>query len=894
MRERPARAPWLFGDAGHRQGAEQLQQNAAFLLRAGGLQGPIGTFANGEEIVQPRTYSWAGCYSVANGGLGAPGVGPEAWADEDRPFTENHRYRNLVFDLDNIDSTGALTTGAYVGYDWWTDSYFLGMDAPMSYAFVPPIGVTNIPALLDPAEVRWAVPYVDPAQLGITDSGTAFTLPNGVRNWHGLRLLSVLVAHQGMEGLETHVLAAGGTLPCSNSASYFYPEFEPPVLETVGHYFARGLPGFGLAPDPVPGNPDFCPTNDQPVLLASVGQPAHFMALAKQTVLNGDTNKPVYVERYFDKAYKVDQTGSASDAQTGFLLPSGCFFPTEPGSVGLVTQPDSDGRRGTGVVHVLSLQLDGNNDGSMGLEWAGPDWTTLNQPFLFWINSDHDEPGTGGNADEDLRVPPYPPDYTNGAIRCQRNLEDFARLWACGLPKLPPSQGYSVTLSMSLSRGNPAINLYAAYTNSAAYLTDTNAAAGQFTRKYLGDQLMFDYSWKLGTINVNQSYDLPLSTDGTPQYTNFLFEGTGIGAGELVLTVSQATPQGTNVIAQASAWLDLHHIRDFYERAVITNITTGAIGNWTSAIATVEYPTISDANEAPDILVFVHGMNNTVFDWMNNSETMFKRLRWSGYRGRFATVRWPCKYLPPNALHPFDFNLSEFYGYRSAAAFGTYLNGLRTRFPSHSVHIVAHSQGNAVASEAIGQGAPFDTYILTQGAMPASSYDVNAPTNADLVYADTPPAGEPTPQWQPMGYQGVYTNLTGNIVNFFNTSDHALGWWVSNQRLSKPDGLPGARNYTSDGTNGYAIIDVGLYRLVTDPQECRGMVSRSRTVAVGAQGPVSGQTTQGVIRSAVDLQTQFGFFDTQPEHSAEFTRPLQTVRPYYLQLLRSCQIQPAP
>lgn len=153
---------------------------------------------------------------------------------------------------------------------------------------------------------------------------------------------------------------------------------------------------------------------------------------------------------------------------------------------------------------------------------------------------------------------------------------------------------------------------------------------------------------------------------------------------------------------------------------------------------------------------------------------------------------------------------------------------------------------------------------------------------------------EPTPHWQPMGYRGIYTNITGRFVNFFNTNDYALRWWLSDQKLSKPDGLPGARNYTSDGTNGYAIIDVGLYRLVTDPQECRGMVARARTLAIGAQGPASGQTTQGVIGETVDLKTQFGFFDTRPEHSAQFTRPIQTVRPYYQQLLRSCQLQPSP
>jgi hypothetical protein len=83
----------------------------------------------------------------------------------------------------------------------------------------------------------------------------------------------------------------------------------------------------------------------------------------------------------------------------------------------------------------------------------------VTRPSAFWINNDHDEPASGSNPDQDLNawgVPPQnPPDYSYGAIRCQRNLEDFARLWACGLPKLPPSQGYVVTLTMLPSRGGP-------------------------------------------------------------------------------------------------------------------------------------------------------------------------------------------------------------------------------------------------------------------------------------------------------------------------------------------------------------------------------------------------------------------------------------------------------
>jgi hypothetical protein len=201
------------------------------------------------------------------------------------------------------------------------------------------------------------------------------------------------------------------------------------------------------------------------------------------------------------------------------------------------------------------------------------------------------------------------------------------------------------------------------------------------------------------------------------------------------------------------------------------------------------------------------------------------------------------------------------------------MQDLRTRFPKYNLTLIAHSQGSAVVSEALNQGAPCDNYILTQAATPASAYHILAPTVPDLVTADFI---EPTPEWQPMGYRGIYTNLTG-VINLYNPQDYALGIWVLDQKISKPDGVAGARNYTYDGTNGYAVLDEGLFRVVTDSAESRGMISRSKTLAIGAQG----QTSQGATVSSVNLNTEFGFYDVRSEHSAQFNRPIQTVLSYY-------------
>jgi hypothetical protein len=515
---------------------------------------------------------------------------------------------------------------------------------------------------------------------------------------------------------------------------------------------------------------------------------------------------------------------------------------------------------------------------------------------VLWVNNDNDGTGVGKDI-EVMRGTPV--DYQFGKIRSKRNLEDFFRLWVCGLPKLPATNGYAITLSMSAVSGSPAINLYRSFdTNgSASYLSDTNAAAAQFTQWYLGDQLIFDFAQKLGTISSSQTYTLPVSTDGTPDYTHFLFEGACTnGSGELLLTISQ----NGNTIAQTGVWLDMHDVKDFYEQAVITNNMSGTISNWTSGIELVQ-PAITSLGDDTNLIVLVHGINVGDGDWRIESDTVFKRLYWAGYHGKFMTVKWPCNFFDWSLLSTRTsvFNQSEVKAYKAGAALKTYIDQLHARFPGYRLNLLVHSQGNAIVGEAIEQGASFNTYILTQGAMPASAYDVAAPTDAGLLQQE---AITPTPEWKPMGYHGVYTNMPGRIVNFYNTNDPVLEIWMTDQGPGKPDGyldhllhsegIP-VSYYDYDGVDSWynAALIIGSH-MVTDPQESRAMVSRSRTRPIGQSPPESGH---GVIQSGVDLHTRYGFNNAFPaDHSAQWTWPIQTTRPYFQQVLTSCQLNPAP
>jgi hypothetical protein len=743
------------------------------------------------------------------------------------------------------------------------------------------------------------VPYSDPSKLGITTSGGYFHLPNNIYNYFGLKLLSVMVAHNHAGTLYFDTLNPNGTLLQTNDAYYFYPQFDQPNLQTVGYYFGRsqnnavnGYFGEWLGSDPLPGNYAFSPTYAQPLLIGSVGTPLQVGAFAEQVILNGDITKPVYVSEYFDKAYKVDSNGNVTTNQTGILSPYGDFLPTEPGPTALVTLPASDGQRGTGIVYVVSLQLDVNHDGNMQSSLFGPDsvWNTMN----FWVNELYDQPGNGTTLDQDFMVNQnqggsfntnLQPNYAYQQITCQRDLENFARLWIRGLPSLPASQGYSVTLSLDSWGGS--INLYQAVETSGGmdYLTDTNIAAAQVAAPY-GNALAS--LW-------DSDFTLPMNAQGNPTMTNFLFEGAaipgwgdGTGMAGIVLTVSQ----NGQPIAQSEVYVNLSHVKDMYERAQVTNV----VQTWpemvqqtnTSGFQVLSSPGYS-ASESKQLAVFVHGWRMTAWDTEKFSDTMFKRLYWQGFQGRFASLRWPTRSAETdtNGLDYLTFNRSEHIAFESGTGAAAYFNNLRQRFTNDTISACAHSQGNILMMEALKELAaanqrPLDNYVMMQAAVPAHCYDTTVPYYHDFTNEEQI---VPTPNTYANYAAGIANALRGQIVNFFNTNDYALvsattnisGMnfnvsWIGNEELTKPLAFFGYSYNPANSTAYLTNINYGVTgRTVTNAFELMPFVARPRSLAAGAQSGV-GQTVNG---GEFDLKT-IGFSGNDYDHSGEFNRNIQT------------------
>ena len=900
--------PTRFVDA-----RRHLKENLKFLLQSATLSQPFAYVVGDSDSPDPElcffpetefarppsptNYEYSG-FHVFSANLNYSVL------QEYRPAQENYLWRNLAYDSADFDGSGSWTTldGQPSGSLRWLDGakyQFTGTnDDPLPLA----LSLTNhayLLALWVPLAITLDgfAEYV--AEMGIVLNETNHVyVPTGVRNIYGLPLNSVLIPQvQFPTGV---TLAAGG--PPSFVWSYlrswyYFCAFQTPALQTTNYYFASQTrylssdysgwsgsgPLAGLAP-PLPGSPTFSVTNTSPLLITGFGQPITVAGWAKQAIENGYSGKYGYLEQYFDKAYTIGPDGADTTNEAGILSPYGEFFPMQPGPAALVTLPDIDPpyQRGTGVVNVIKLQLDVNHDGIMDLSFAGPDNTSQARPYVHWVNNDFDRltldsDGVNWYDDDVLTADcPLTPNhattdcnYRDGAgnrvIPCARDLQDFTRLWVCGvtsnlLAALPP--GSTVTLSWgdvgNPNPANPTIDLFQAADpdGGISYLTNSAISFAQI------DSLYCPYIRRLGpgqSIQLNSS-QFPNGWAGN----YFIWCGVSNGTGGLTMTIADGN---SNTLAQTTAYIQIVDIKQMYERWTIGEKPsvaplTNALPAEEGVAQPFQYGPPTDAN-TPYIL-YVHGWNMQTWEKDRFAEAAFKRLYWQGYQGRFGVFRWPTDNgFTGNWWQALtdtrNYDNSECIAWQSAARLVNKLTDLNAQYPGH-VYMLAHSMGNVVAGEALrlaGNNQVINIYVASQGAIPAHMYDSTV-TNAlqftytypvaPLSYLGSRNYGPDTPNI----YGDWLTNnsaAVGRRINFYNGNDYALAMprWGFDQ-ITKPDYMPPNHYYyyagsVNDSSPWNHFMDspiVGgagtLVDITTYPNRYRIMsyAAESRSTALGA------------------------------------------------------------
>ena len=553
---------------------------------------------------------------------------------------------------------------------------------------------------------------------------------------------------------------------------------------------------------------------------------------------------------------------------------------------------DGELYRGFLLKPAIPIRVDASRDGMIDFEDKA-DETDEKKPYRFWLNFDHDSSG------QDVETGDL--DAFDTTISHVRDLEDFAQIQIQldSSVKKKIDEGDKLAIETT---GGLQINLYKAVNPSTDYLFDQSAADQQVNSTFTANGVTKNFGRALDQSDISPWIDAQEYGDNP---ISFILEGRAEGEGTVKIVLKR--PDGT-VERSGEVHVKLMKVEDMFERA---HVTTARADNrfrlpweppYTCLDINYEPPNVGYANDTPNfqkpsdetqqLIVFVHGFNNTDFVKQNWSEMMFKRLWHQDYKGRFASMFWPT----PLESEAVDVILStEFFGFKYGSSLQGHLGELKDRLSGYTINVTAHSAGNIIVGEALKQGATIDHYVLMQAAVAASSYDPNAPVDDGLdKQENTHPTYDPAQQ---MDYRGYLQNVQGNLVNFYNPEDGALekgfrlgfdkafkkvSWKIFQLEFKPFDPEEKKVQYTYDKKLGVPILELPgkpKSRDVTNIHESMSFVARSRTKAVGAEGG-----TGGSIDSVVNLKATFNFGDTREEHSAQFNRNIQNVHEFYKQL----------
>ena len=556
------------------------------------------------------------------------------------------------------------------------------------------------------------------------------------------------------------------------------------------------------------------------------------------------------------------------------------------------------------------LAVDANRDGSvvMANDANNPnnvdangnplpiDTTSATKPFRFWVND-------GQNVAEDKAAlngsAVTMPNYSSGTINFKGDLENFARLWIYtnGLNDAIQSGAVKVALQwQNITSGSPAINVYQSVESDGGtqYLNDDTTAANQVAGSY-GTAVVK----VTGTSPVVLPKTLFSNLSSTNPKTYCLFEGAGVGAGELVMVFEDSNG---NVLAQGGhVYMNLKTVVDMYQQSQVTPagptdipapFNFPANGSWSSSTQANDNngpptPTIGldnttssnfehPADETKNCILFVHGWIVTPERYVQQSSECFKRLWWSGYKGLFASLRWPSEeagapVTPNYAVDLTDYFDTEYRGFKYAGSLKQYASSLTGQ--GYTVAVMAHSMGNIVTSEALKQGANFQ-YLMMDAAVSARCYDTN-PTflNNTSVTFTTPDL------YTSGGYGGYFAGLAG-LDNAYNSLDTVLLHdWTSANATLKGKTQTTTLNYVYTGGVGVQLqYDLSpahpqyYYRdvfsngsnganPVSNYHESMTMYARTETDAAGT-GAI-----EGAVNTDINMQA---YFPGSTAHSPQF------------------------
>lgn len=897
-------------------GSQHLKQNLEFVIRAAALNLPFGgtydDYYDWNQFVGSG-YSGRLVQSATNfEEFSFLYHGPVTVLDNLWPFAANYYLANNLVDVTRTNAA----------------QYPIGNT---NFIFTPDFA-TNIPAppILGDADPYWIIQpgfddggtqdYDSETNWGLTvsETNTVLSLQSGLNNMFGLPYQTGCEADldgeiDALYGIPFFLpiyqpLPAGGSVTIEiTDPDYFYhigsyaSGCPAPTLTLSDYYFApllnpdgnpMNLPDVSQQPIPTPLDDTFKDTNQTPpVIVASVGQPMIIGGWAKYSV-EGSANKYAYLGQYFEtNAFLLNDSGDATATNAGILSPYGEFFPTQAGQAQVVTLPDIDSphEQGTGVVDVVSLNVDANHDGTMDFTYQGPDFVSGSNPFRFWVNDDQDSGDDGGNGgipglgfpqadgQNPAGINPQTGEYFY-KIRGTRDLVDFFPVYL-NIGSLFQSNALSAGISATdtnyqfvLSQADEALRF--AYTsltptNYMNFLQNTNEARtlGGESELSLGGALVTTIpTMENGGVILPQSFVAGIATNNEGI---ILLEAWTNTTEPLVLTIYH----GTNQIAQTSLPLSISGVEQmFRSKTIMLNPEQGTVRDRLTDADVPNEPDTTDIN-----FIFVHGYNVNPDQARGWDADYYKRLYWSGSHAKFYGVTWEAADSQVLGQVSIDLQTNIVNAFDTAPLLNSFLNGL-----SGTNVVAAHSLGNMLVLSTLNDctNRNINAYFMVDAAVAIEAVDTSAPLNPDMY--PTAWTNYENSLWASKWHNLFPTNdfrstltWSGRLKNFQNAS--VYNFYSSGEEV--------LRDYPSDPEDGlYDIAENQFFSLVKGDtgldtwawqEKLKGLMSANNILSSDHGGWQFNSSYYGIsapnaaLLPASELQTN-AFFNWGANESASF------------------------
>ncbi len=569
----------------------------------------------------------------------------------------------------------------------------------------------------------------------------------------------------------------------------------------------------------------------------------------------------------------------------------------------------------------LDIAVDANRDGAITFD--GRDETTVENPYVFWVNDDRDMGNTVDIKDweeDDMlgNTSEYPSDNYEPGLTCRRDLEDITRVWidlsSAGSAVNTYDANIRLYARMEPTEGDPEITLFQPVESDGGrkYLNDNDVGFNQL-KIYYGEELCSVDNTPLGSEVPSRAWrDLP-----SDKRIHLLFEGKNKGKGRLVFEFRKG---GQLMVALPPVCIDLKEVHYMYETWTVGDVEFAGVyfnNTWPAATATMTSgqslppPT---TNQEKDYILFVHGWNVDIWENENMfANTMFKRLWHLGYKGRYAAFRWPTFHGWPNpSISLMDhYNGSEERAWNSAAALKQLISDRAAVFNVNGVskvRLYGHSMGNIVCSEALRlfeSSAPVHTYVSAQAAVSAHSWDPNtkimaiggaivAPSMPD-IYAHFWQTGSShivVEKWQlnnnPSYLAPIHMPSNVNYINHYNASDWVLKNWQVNTR-SKPSQPKYSYISVNSGFLKSDSIFNKHYQIFPDERyDVFSWAAQSHSYATGAEG-----ATAGVFEQTKSVNLNVGLYPfgiAHKGHSGQFRSTIQKRWLYWIRFAQDVNV----